>query len=372
MNMSLALLMLGSISVPHGFSSASPARFWAWVRYFSAISTDPSLRVTSPFVDLDPHQRGILSDDFGVAIGTLWLNQALGGFYDIVDGRRFLLNYASLLIKKSKKTVATPPKVGPNKCPDFVVLDKHGKWHVLECKGTQTNIWARNDQLKTAINQKRGIDIVPKYRGERLASGIFIGNDTEMSNTDLKIIDPEVPDPYVTLGENDQTEAKKAMKRLSIARSFGLSGLTGFADELSLPDVGVEDLRSFFKKDESRRINRSDSERLLLATNEMDFASKDLFEVNSREFMGREITIDIPIRDFTINTNGATRVTIKQGIDANLSRKVRENKGYEYINDVRDWAEDLMSDDVGLTIESTDSKTIVKTSNLFVSTLEFN
>jgi hypothetical protein len=62
-DISAALLMLGSITVPGGLTRASPARYWAWIRYFSAISAAPDLRIIGPFVDLDLHQKTILSDD---------------------------------------------------------------------------------------------------------------------------------------------------------------------------------------------------------------------------------------------------------------------------------------------------------------------
>lgn len=73
--MDKALVMLGSVTIPGGFSVASPARYWACLRYFSALSLEPDLRITNPFADLDPHQKAVLSDDFGVAITTQWLER---------------------------------------------------------------------------------------------------------------------------------------------------------------------------------------------------------------------------------------------------------------------------------------------------------
>jgi hypothetical protein len=78
---------------------------------------------------LDPHQKGILSDDFGVAVSTQWLSDQLGGFSSVVDGRRFMLQFADLIQqRKSPKA-----KVGPSKAPDFVIQDNNGRWHILEC-----------------------------------------------------------------------------------------------------------------------------------------------------------------------------------------------------------------------------------------------
>jgi hypothetical protein len=125
-DMGAALLMLGSMTVPNGFSIASPATHWAWVRYFTALGPQPDLRVTTPFSDLDPHQVGILSDDFGVAVTTQWLFGQVTGFKQVVDGRRFILQYAHLLTQAAPQ----PAKIGSGKSPDFVVLDNMGKWHV--------------------------------------------------------------------------------------------------------------------------------------------------------------------------------------------------------------------------------------------------
>ncbi len=97
LDMRQALLMLGSLTLPNGFSNASPARFWAWVRYLSAISNDSTLKIAGPFSDLDPHQKSVLSDDFGVAVSTHWLQSRVGGMRAVVDGRGFVLQYARLL-----------------------------------------------------------------------------------------------------------------------------------------------------------------------------------------------------------------------------------------------------------------------------------
>jgi hypothetical protein len=101
-DMQAAFLMLGTLTMPNLMSPASPARFWAWLRYFLAVSQRDDFRVTMDFADLDPHQKGILSDDFGddfgVALSTQWMYDTLGGFAEIVDGRRFLLQFKGLRV----------------------------------------------------------------------------------------------------------------------------------------------------------------------------------------------------------------------------------------------------------------------------------
>lgn len=84
-----ALHMLGTLTMPNILSPASPALFWAWLRYYLAPTAARDLRITIDFSDLDPHQKGILSDDFGVALATQWISDRIGPFAKIVDGRRF-------------------------------------------------------------------------------------------------------------------------------------------------------------------------------------------------------------------------------------------------------------------------------------------
>jgi hypothetical protein len=104
-----ALHELGTITMPSILSPASPALFWAWLRYYLAPSKHADLRLTMDFSDLDPHQKGILSDDFGVALATHWARIRLGPFTQVVDGRKFANQFRQLQRKqhKSKAKVGT-------------------------------------------------------------------------------------------------------------------------------------------------------------------------------------------------------------------------------------------------------------------------
>ena len=52
--------------VRYGFSLSD---CWAWLRYFPAIATTQDLRLCDAWTTLDPHQKTVLSGDFGV---TTW------------------------------------------------------------------------------------------------------------------------------------------------------------------------------------------------------------------------------------------------------------------------------------------------------------
>ena len=130
-----ALLMIGFLTTPIATTGVSLSEFWAWVRYLAAISADPDLRLTQSFADLDAHQKTILSDDFGMGLPMLWLNDKLQ-FDRIVDGRYFMQRFAA----STGATQHRAAKRGPNKTPDFVARDLSGVWHVVECKGTQSGV----------------------------------------------------------------------------------------------------------------------------------------------------------------------------------------------------------------------------------------
>lgn len=357
-----ALLMLGSITVPYGFSSASPARFWGWVRYMNAISSSADLRITTPYVDLDPHQKSILSDDFGVAMSVQFFYDKLGGFKSIVDGRQFLLHSGHLMTSGTTK-IHKPAKVGARKCPDFVILDNSGKWHVLECKGTQTSKSYRDTQLEKAVAQKNVIAVQEHIKGERLASGLYIGNDSDGTKSHLKIIDPD-PDPLITINENNSVALIKTMRKLSLARAFGVSGFYNLSEEILLPPVSNnEEMKSFYRRYELERIKRDEGERLE-EVKEVDFSKSQIFKHDSRDFVGREVVVEMPNAELRTE-----RIRITQGIDADFSEFI---KGINDINaeQIVEGSANYMSND-GIEIEN-DSRTIsISDSRYFVSKLEF-
>jgi hypothetical protein len=313
-----AFMLLGNITVPGGFTTASPARYWAWIRYFSSISAATDLRITWPFADLDPHQKGILSDDFGVAICTQWLINALGGVRSVVDGRRFMAQYSSLLAIPSK---GKTPKVGRGKCPDFVVEDKNGRWHVLECKGTQVGRKYRDKQLRMAKEQKRVISIAGTAKGDQLAAGFFISNDRHPDKSHMKLVDPPA-DGYVTIDGRRRAHAETAAARLTASRALGLSGFTALGDELSIPPELSGPLRELFRPAERRRFEIPAEMRLADALENTRTVEGARFTENSQHYVGREATFQIPAESFLQNT-GFRRIRIKQGTSEDVVEQFR-------------------------------------------------
>lgn len=362
-----ALLMLGTVTIPGGYSVASPAQQWASVRYLSAISTDPDLRIIGPFVDLDPHQKGILSDDFGVAFCTKWLYDVLSGFVNIVDGRRFLLLYGTLVHQPPKKKL---PKVGPGKCPDFIALDHSGKWHVLECKGTQTSRAYRDKQLEGATLQKKVIRVTGSVRGEQLAAGLFIGTDRGSERSQIRVVDP-AGDPFIVLDAAHTEKAENAVRRLATARACGLAGIYHLSEELSLPSERDEHLTTLYHPSELRRFERSGEERLISAVRAAGVTKRIIFSEGAREYEGRETHLELPGDISNMANTASRRIRIRYGIDAKFLEQVRSSKP-DAPEDIDALSRPLLDSNKGITFVSDQYRTTLRDGDLFVATIDYD
>lgn len=369
LNIAHAMLMLGTVSVPGGFSTASPARYWAWLRYLSAISGAPDLRITPEFADLDPHQKTILSDDFGVAVCTKLLYDRLGGLRDVVDGRKFILQYASLvsLPKRAKKKL---PKVGGGKCPDYVLLDNLGKWHVLECKGTQTSPHYRKQQLKTAVAQKFAIQVKRSIAGERMAAGLFLAHEQSDEPSSVHIVDPE-PNPYVTIGTEDLAAATHATRRLAVSRALGLAGFSTLAEEMSIPpELRAEDAQ-FLSREERRRTTTSVNERFKSAIQSLSVAEGPVLELGHEQFVGQRVSLDLPRSPYFEN-GGVRRIELSMGVDKGLIDSLqRIDTGRNNVFDqIEARAGDLSID--GIHFEGSDFDVTIRCGQLFSARMVFS
>jgi hypothetical protein len=305
-----ALHMLGTLTMPSILSSASPALFWAWLRYYLAPTLSSDLRITIDFSDLDPHQKGILSDDFGVALATQWMLDRLGPFTHIVDGRRFANQFTHLLRKRHKAKA----KVGTSKAPDFVMRDIAGKWHVLECKGTQASREYQRRVLKTAIAQKHAIQLIGSIKGEQLASSLYIAHEKDKSASHMKVIDPDEDDPLIILTGQLAGEMEANANRLAVAQALGCIGLSEIAVDMSLPtDVDLES--ELLLPSELARLRLPRDTRVARATEQARTRNLDTFTQHHRRYEGRVVELDLPPTGVQLPYR---KVRIRQGVTTNL------------------------------------------------------
>lgn len=237
-NILMLLLWIGYLTIPTSLRGVSISEYWAWVRYWHALSSDKDLRISRAFAELDPHQKTILSDDFGMGVPILWLNERVQ-FQSITDGRNFMDHMQAQL-----GASADTSKVGPTKSPDFVARDAAGVWYVIECKGTQSGRTYRNRQLcerdrdgrpvKGAVVQKRTIQFDKGIDNQRLACGLSIATEGEPGLSDLRIVDPPAESEFM-IREDHLDSAIDALSRGRFGRVLRLTGLNWAASAVSTP-----------------------------------------------------------------------------------------------------------------------------------------
>lgn len=237
---------LGLLTTPVAALGMSLAEHWAWIRYFYAFTAAPvdkTLTLAPEYANLDPHQKTILSDDIGVAVPVHWIMDTLNIKEMPVDGVYFVKRMAHLLNKPLRRT----NKRGPLKTPDFVMRDINGKWHVLECKGTQSSISARNKQLSHntkkgangAVVQKTMIELRPEISGQRLGSGLFIGIQGGKERSHLRVVDPDYA-PLIDISKSEEGLLEDAIIRSSVSKSLILSGMISAGSAFGSPEGFLE------------------------------------------------------------------------------------------------------------------------------------
>jgi hypothetical protein len=315
-----ALHEVGTITMPSILSPASPALFWAWLRYYLAPSKHADLRLTMDFSDLDPHQKGILSDDFGVALATHWARIRLGPFTQVVDGRKFANQFRQLQRKQHKSKA----KVGMSKAPDFVMQDATGKWHILECKGMQTSRNYQKGVLKTAVAQKHAIQLVGTVKGEQLASSVYLANENNRAGSHMLVVDPDEDDPLVRLSGQQAEEMVVKASRLTVARAMGAIGLNEVAIEMSLPpDIDIDS--ELLLPSERARLRSARGDRVARATERARASTLEAFDHGGHRYRGRVGTFDLPPvgPDFPYR-----RVRVRQGVTPELIREVSASEAH--------------------------------------------
>ena len=356
-----ALIMLGHFTIPNGLSVASPAIYWAWIRYFAAISPHSTLQITKPFVDLDPHLKSVLSDDFGVAMTMQWLSDSVRGFKQVVGGRLFILNYAYLL-----KHVPPPAKkVGPQKSPDFVVLDGANMWHVIECKGTQSSPTHSTQQLKRARQQKGAVEIKATFKGSSLAAGLYLASESSGKLSGIVVQDPENPEPLIRVENADI--AYRAACRVTTARCFGLAGMPQLAYEAAFAETDDARLQDLFTAYERTRSQLPLSQRIDTALTELGTTRQE-FAIDGELYSGRQISLEIP---WPSNGYQPRRVTVKQGIHTQYLDAIRRESRGNLLESIDEASRESIGDEP-LSFTENEYDASLRQGRLFICTIQFD
>lgn len=199
--------------------------FWAFLRYLNCFSEGSDFRLNEKWQDVDPHQKTILSDDFGMGFASYYLTKQLN-LISFVDTGYFLKHIPSLLINNRSKR-------GPSKTPDFILLDSSFEMHLLECKGTQSSIKNLNKQIDSGLPQKRNIRDPKGIINEKLVTGIFIPQYNSSTDAIFRVIDPEF-----TLDFNEVEKEELIIRALQgqFSKELQMLNLTKFGNDVANED----------------------------------------------------------------------------------------------------------------------------------------
>ena len=317
-------------------------------------------------MDLDPHQKGILSDDFGVAVSTAWLVDRLGGVRDIVDGRRFMINMGVRKPTTSKRL----PKVGKGKCPDFVLEDLAGKLHVLECKGTQSGTGYLASAMVTGCAQKHGIKVARELRGESLVIGLSLTGEGDDHESELVVTDPE-DEPLTVVGKSDEKKVDEVLSRLRLARALNLSGFSRTAFEIAWPESlqrdspEVELLTSAERK--SLSIARED--RQVRWQQELDSEFRKVLRRRVDNFVTQQMIFDLPTLQLDSGSM-VNRVTVRRGIQVELLHQLASS-GQDLRSKATEVLEDAQVLEEPLRFAETENSSRLEYQGLFYSEIIF-
>jgi hypothetical protein len=284
------LLMIGYCTVPSHAARHAINALWAWVRYFGALSDGDDLRVSSEFSELDPHQKTILSDDFGMGMSLHLLSNALK-LQAFCDGKYFIDRLAPQL-PGGVSITATKAKNGARKSPDFIAIDDKGRWHVIECKGTQSGPNYCNRQLRGGFSQKRAVQFLGGLKGQSLVTGFDISDDGSQTDSRLVIVDPEPELPPLDVGEKDAKLARETVARGKVAKNMMLAGGPNLSRIMAAP-IGDDPSLGPYSDLQRSRAERADR---LRADSLLDLSRLSEF---SDGFVGREATFELPFQIHT-------------------------------------------------------------------------
>lgn len=361
LNIPSMLWMIGYLTTPTLSTGVSLSEFWAWIRYFAAITNDNDLRLTRSFTNLDAHQKTILSDDFGMGVPLVWLTEKLS-LEEVIDGKYFLDMYAARIGANGVKT----KKRGPNKTPDFVALDANNEWHVIECKGTQSGEDYREKQLgiegskptgSGGITQKNSIIFPQNHTGQRLACGLCISSNKDFKAS-LKIVDPEPEEPIEIL-QNDLIYASDAIIRGTLSKFLRIAGYETTAEVISSPFGNNVDITRYRRKADEEERQQFVSERNKRAIKELKIKAS---QSQNKHFQGISRSFYFP-RTLIIGNKPINRITITQNINSDLINKLQKSPTFE--NLIQDEHNNLIALMGKGKIESDGLSTLIKFGEIF-------
>jgi hypothetical protein len=275
------LLSIGRITTPRIDNLVDLCSTWASIRYIWAFSPDanPSrLRLSEEALLIDFHQKSLLSDEVGVGMAGLIIENFFNGKNPIdVD-----------VAIRSQYIVGLGTRFRTS--PDYLFERSDGTYIIVECKGTRSGFSNTLSQLK------RGTEQVPSlvFPGGGTNLELVIGTNMSASSTDLYVIDP--PNNKWSGKDNrkhyieDKEQFTKDVDDIQFSNLYLYTGVTGRAAEL-MPRTEKK-------------------ERLLKLDQQFEPPYRDRIPEMQEDYVG--ISRDVPI------VGDISRIRVFQGIPASM------------------------------------------------------
>ena len=174
---------IGRMTTPSGLGNmAKLSASWATRRYFWAIAepipNNQKLRLSDDALGLDFHQKGLLSDEFGIGMAGLFMEQNLGAAESMDISLALRDELMAQQIAASGRTQ-----------PDYLMWNTqtHPTYFVIECKGTQSGRSESMNQLRRGLEQVPSIEFVDPARH---GGSFVIATCLSATGTTLFLIDP--------------------------------------------------------------------------------------------------------------------------------------------------------------------------------------
>jgi hypothetical protein len=192
---------IGFLTTPGWVNMARLSASWATRRYFWAIGEpvgqQPNLRLSDDARRMDFHQKTLLSDEFGVGMAGLLMENffGAGSFVDVSIALDDPAAYQGIEREGEAQ-------------PDYLMwADEPGSpYYVVECKGTQTS------QAESHNQMRRGLEQVPSVvlgAGPRQVVTVVVATCLLSESTDVLVLDPPPDKP-----EDDEI-GEEASERVS-------------------------------------------------------------------------------------------------------------------------------------------------------------
>ncbi len=219
------LFHVGRVTAPKIDNLADLCSTWARIRYLWAFSPDatvPNLCLSQPAMQIDFHQKGLLSDEIGVGMAALLMEKYFTAT-EPVD--------VSIAIGRG---LVPGLRLRRRSSPDYIFRVGASDYAIVECKGSRSGEQAVLKQLKRGTEQVISL----AFPGGYSPASYVIGTSLSQTSTTVYIIDPpdvdELPDKRSPNFIRDEAAFRDLIERLRLASLFRYVGASGRATELGV------------------------------------------------------------------------------------------------------------------------------------------